>query len=270
MTFLHKLARRLARLKDLTPIAVAAVSLAAAIMGCEQAGTSTQPITPTVSQLIVSPKAVTLQPDQLQDFMAVGLLSTGDTAQVDVTWSTSGGSVSATSTHGGRHYGQYKSGSCGTYQVTATAHPGNKFDVASVSVACPGTVASVVVNPSAATVPTGQALQLAATPQDSAGNPLSGLVMTWASSSPAVATVDSNGLTSGVAPGSATITAVSGGQSGTSTITVTSMPVASVTVSPAAPSVKAGQTVQLSATMKDANGNTLTGRTATWVSSNTG
>src|SRR5438046_10376110 len=95
MTFLHKLARRLARLKDLTPIAVAAVSLAAAIMGCEQAGTSTQPITPTISQLIVSPKAVTLQPDQLQDFMAVGLLSTGDTAQVDVTWSTSGGSVSA-------------------------------------------------------------------------------------------------------------------------------------------------------------------------------
>ncbi len=169
MTFLHKLARRLARLKDLTPIAVAAVSLAAAIMGCEQAGTSTQPITPTVSQLIVSPKAVTLQPDQLQDFMAVGLLSTGDTAQVDVTWSTSGGSVAATSTHGGRHYGQYKSGSCGTYQVTATAHPGNKFDVASVSVACPATVASVVVSPPVASVPKGQSQQLTATPDDARG-----------------------------------------------------------------------------------------------------
>src|SRR5437773_273609 len=271
MTFLHKLARRLARLKDLTPIAVAAVSLAAAITGCEQAGTSTQPITPTISQLIVSPKAVTLQPDQLQDFMAVGLLSTGDTAQVDVTWSTSGGSVSATSTHGGRHYGQYKSGSCGTYQVTATAHPGNKFDVASVNVACPGTVASVVVSPTSATVPRGQALQLAATPEDSAGNPLSGWTMTWASSNPAVAMVDSNGLTSGVAPGSASITAASGGQSGTSTITVTTaaaVPVATVTVSPSAPTVTVGQTVQLSVTTKDASGNTLTGRTATWVTSN--
>ena len=272
MTFLHKLARRLARLKDRTPIAVAAASLAAAIVGCEQPSVSTQPITPTVSQLIISPKAVTVQPGQLQDFMAVGLLSTGDTAQqLDVTWSTSGGSVSATSTHGGRHYGQYKSGSCGSYQVTATAHPGNKFDVASVNVACPGTVASVAVSPAAATVLAGQTLQLTATPKDSAGNPLSGWAMTWASSNPAVTTVDSSGLTSGVAPGSATITAVSGGQSGTSTITVTttSVSVASVTVSPATPSVTVGQTVQLSATMKDANSNTLTGRTATWVSSNT-
>src|SRR5947207_5319703 len=263
MTFLHKLARRLARLKDLTPIAVAAVSLAAAIMGCEQAGTSTQPITPTISQLIVSPKAVTLQPDQLQDFMAVGLLSTGDTAQVDVTWSTSGGSVSATITHGGRHYGQYKSGSCGTYQVTATAHPGNKFDVASVNVACPGTVASVVVSPTSATVPRGQALQLAATPEDSVGNPLSGWTMTWASSNPAVATVDSNGLTSGVAAGPATITAATGGQSGAPTImgtAVPSVPVASVVVTPASATVPVGQTVPLSATPKDAGGNALSGR----------
>src|SRR6266571_6551006 len=156
MTFLHKLSQRLARLKDRNVIAGAAVSAAAAILGCELPSRSTEPITPTVSQLIVSPKAVTLQQDQAQDFMAVGLLSTGDTAQVDVTWSTSGGSVAATSTHGGRHYGQYKSGSCGTYQVTATAHPGNKFDVASVSVACPGTVASVVVSPAVASVPRGQ------------------------------------------------------------------------------------------------------------------
>src|SRR5207237_8968647 len=130
-----------------------------------------------VSQLIVSPKAVTLQPGQLQDFMAVGLTSTGDTAQTDVAWSATGGTVAATGTHGGRHLGQYKPGSCGTYTVTATAHPGNKFDVASVNVACPGTVASVVVSPTSASVPRGQALQLAATPEDSAGNPLSGWTM---------------------------------------------------------------------------------------------
>src|SRR5204863_2192868 len=45
-------------------------------------------------------------------------------------------------------------------------------------------------------------------------------------------------------------------------------PVASVTVTPAPASVPTGQTVQLTATLKDANGNTLTGRTVTWASSN--
>src|SRR5207245_4576237 len=59
------------------------------------------------------------------------------------------------------------------------------------------------------------------------------------------------------------------GQSGTAAITVTSVPVASVTVSPAPASVQAGQTLQLTATPKDVNGNPLTGRTITWSSSNT-
>jgi len=70
--------------------------------------------------------------------------------------------------------------------------------------------------------------------------------------------------------GSATITATAEGKSGTSAITVTAVtvPVATVTVSPASASVPAGQTVQLSATPKDASGNALTGRTITWGSSN--
>src|SRR6266550_4012641 len=46
-------------------------------------------------------------------------------------------------------------------------------------------------------------------------------------------------------------------------------PVASVTVSPAAPSVSVGATAQLTATPKDSGGTALTGRTVTWASSNT-
>src|SRR5207245_2225103 len=46
-------------------------------------------------------------------------------------------------------------------------------------------------------------------------------------------------------------------------------PVASVTVSPAAPSVSVGATAQLPATLKDASGTTLTGRTVAWTSSTT-
>src|SRR5207248_2333454 len=70
-------------------------------------------------------------------------------------------------------------------------------------------------------------------------------------------------------PGTATITAASEGKSGTSTITVTPVPVASVEVTPATASVQAGQTVQLTATPRDAGGTPLSGRTVTWSSSNT-
>src|SRR5207302_4374386 len=68
---------------------------------------------------------------------------------------------------------------------------------------------------------------------------------------------------------SATITATSEGKSGTSSITVTNVPVATVDVTPPSASVPAGQTVQLTATPKDANGAPLSGRTVTWSSANT-
>src|SRR5207247_2865652 len=85
----------------------------------------------------------------------------------------------------------------------------------------------------------------------------------------AVATVDGTGLVSGAGAGSATITATSEGHSGSASITVSTVPVASVSVSPASAALPVGQTVQLTATPQDANGNPLSGRTVSWASSNT-
>src|SRR2546427_381032 len=82
-------------------------------------------------------------------------------------------------------------------------------------------VASVTVTPASGTVSAGSSLQLTATPKDGNGNPLVGRTVTWQSSNTAAATVNGSGLVSGVAAGSATITATSEGQSGTSAITVT-------------------------------------------------
>src|SRR5206468_10532504 len=96
-----------------------------------------------------------------------------------------------------------------------------------------------------------------------------GRTVTWSSSNTAVATVSNSGLVSGVTPGTATITATSEGKSGTSSVTVTNVPVATVDVTPPSASVQAGQTVQLTATPKDAGGTPLSGRTVTWSSSNT-
>ena len=85
------------------------------------------------------------------------------------------------------------------------------------------------------------------------------------------------GLSAGVAyqfqlvafRGTLNVDAVFGGLSNVAsgTTTASSAPVATVTVSPATASVVVGATQQVTAILKDANGNTLTGRTVTWASS---
>src|SRR5207244_772835 len=171
----------------------AAVLAAAALFGCEQPASVTDS-TPTVSSLVVSPQAITLLPNQVADFMAVGFTSTGDTAQMSVTWSVTSGAITDTASNGGRHYGHYKAGSdTGTFKVVATGHPGGKTADATVTVtAVP--VASAVVSPAVASVPVGGAVQLTATTKDSAGNVLTGRRGTWASRSTAVATPSASGL----------------------------------------------------------------------------
>ena len=266
MTFTYKLAQRLARLKHRT--AIAAAIAVATIVSCELPVRSTGSGS-TITQLVVAPKNVTLQPSQTYDFVAVGFTATGDSANISVTWSASSGGV-ASSSAGKRHYGQYSNATCGAFKVVATSNPGALSDTALVTVlGCTVPVATVTVTPASATVRTGQAVQLTATPKDANGTPLAGRVVTWASNNTALAVVDGNGNVTGMAVGSATITATSEGQQGTATITVTNIPVASVTVSPSPASVVVGQTVQLTATPRDANGNALTGRVMTWASNNT-
>jgi len=267
MTFKHKLAHRLALLRD-RGVVVAVAGLALLwVASCEKPVSVTEPNS-SVAQLVVSPKVVTLQENQVQDFLAVGLTATGDTADISVTWSATVGTVD-TSTSGKRHYGHYHNGGCGPSKLVARSHPGDFTDTATITVACPpAPVASVSLTPAAASVLTGQTVQLTATPKDANGNPLGGRVVTWSSDNTTIATVSASGLVTANAVGSATITATSEGQSGASAITVSTVPVASVAVSPATASLSVGQTVLLTATPKDANGNPLTGRAVTWSTDN--
>src|SRR5258706_63531 len=268
MTFKHKRAHRLALLRA-RGVVVAVAGLALLwVASCKKPVSVTEPNS-SVAQLVVSPKVVTLQENQVQDFLAVGLTATGDTADISVTWSATVGTVD-TSTSGKRHYGHYHNGGCRPSQLVARSHPGDFTDTATITVACPpAPVASVSLTPAAASVLTGQTVQLTATPKDANGNPLGGRVVTWSSDNTTIATVSASGLVTANAVGSATITATSEGQSGASAITVSTVPVASLAVSPATASLSVGQTALLTATPKDANGNPLTGRPLTWSASNT-
>jgi hypothetical protein len=129
-------------------------------------------------------------------------------------------------------------------------------------------VATVEVSPQLATVAVGSTLQLTAATLDAGGELLFGRTITWSSDAPQFATVSPSGLVTGVAVGSATISATSEGKVGTSSVTVTATPepVASVEVTPGAASLGVGSTVQLTATPKNAAGQPLTGRVVTWGS----
>jgi Big-like domain-containing protein len=160
--------------------------------------------------------------------------------------------------------------------LNADAIFGASSNVASVSTpaqpAPPPEVASVSVSPSSASIGVGATTTLQATVRDGSGNVMAGQTVSWSTSDAGVATVSSAGVVSGAAAGSATITATSAGKSGTSAITVSAAPppvpvVTTVTVSPSAPSVNVGATVALTATVRDAQGNVMTGQTIAWSTS---
>ena len=138
----------------------------------------------------------------------------------------------------------------------------------------------IAVSLDRASLPVGQTTTATATLRDDDGVVVSAASggATWTSSDPSVATVtsigDNTATVTAVRAGTATITAAADGVTGSTTVTVASTapapaPIASVEVTPAAPTVAVGATQQLTATPKDAAGNALSGRpAATWTSGN--
>jgi uncharacterized protein YjdB len=176
-----------------------------------------------------------------------------------VTWSSSNNTVATVSTTG-----VVTGVASGTATITATS--GGQSGTSTITVT-PVPTGSVTVTPDVGSVIVGQTITLTATVRDIENNVINGATVTWGTSSASIATVN-NGVVTGVAPGTATITAAHGGKSGASTITVRPIPVASVTVSPNAVTLGLGGTRQLTATPRSATGAPLSGRTVAWSSSN--
>lgn len=188
-----------------------------------------------------------------------------------VSWSTSSGSTAAVSSDG-----VVAGIAAGSATITATSAGKSGTSVVTVTDVPPPTpvVTTVTVSPSNPSIQTGATATLSATVKDAQGNVMAGQTISWSSNSTGVATVNSAGVVTGVAAGSATITASCAGKSGTATVTVTSAPpptpvVTTVTVSPPSASVVAGNTVTLSASVKDQQGNVMTGQAVNWSSNNT-
>ncbi|HVL61839.1 MAG TPA: family 10 glycosylhydrolase [Microbacterium sp.] len=102
---------------------------------------------------------------------------------------------------------------------------------------------------------------------DSAGVPLEGRAVTWASVAAGVAAVDSVGEVVALTPGATDISATIEGRTASQPLQVWPQPVVSVTISPATVSVPQFHKVKFTATARDRRGKALSGRAVTWSSS---
>ena len=116
---------------------------------------------------------------------------------------------------------------------------------------------------------TGVSVTVTADIRDQNGSVVTGKTVAWASSTPAVATIDASGTLKAVSVGTSTITATVDGKSGSAIVTVIGPVVASVVLTAPTGSIVPGQTITLVATLKDRTGAVLSGRTITWKSSDT-
>ncbi len=241
-----------------TAVGAGTTTITATCGGKTGSGTLTVPN--PVASVTVTPASVSTWPGGTQQFSATLADASGNTLTGrTVAWSVSNPNIATVSSSTGLATGV----SDGVVTVTASAE--GKTGSATLTVSTP--VASVTVSPSAPSVVAGTTRQLAATVKDAAGNTLTGRAVTWSTGNASVATVNgATGVVTGVSSGITTISATSDGKTGHATVTVLA-PVATVTVSPATASIAAGGTQLFTATLKDADGNTLTGRIVTWSTS---
>ncbi|HEU6452927.1 MAG TPA: Ig-like domain-containing protein [Gemmatimonadaceae bacterium] len=216
-----------------------------------------------VSSVVVTPDTATLVVGASKQLTAKTYDAGGtELSGRTITWSSSNEDVASVSSSG-----KVLAVAPGSATITATSE--GKSDKATITVVAP--VSSVVVSPDSISVIVGKTSTLTATVKDASGNTLTGRDVTWKSDNTGVATVDANGVVTGVSAGTTTVTATSGGKSGSAKVVVTLEPVARVTVVDLAhpespPSVVQGQTLQLAALLADADGNALLDRVVTWAS----
>ncbi len=131
-------------------------------------------------------------------------------------------------------------------------------------------VATVAVVPESLQLEVGATRQIAVLLRDAFRTPLTGRQVAWQSSNPTVASVSNSGVVTGLVASTqpVRITALSEGLSAGVDVSVTAASVASVTVTPTSTTLELGVAQQLTATLRDTRGNTLTGRTVAWSSSN--
>ena len=208
-------------------------------------------VTPTTAQLTALGATVQLSAEVRDQN---GNVMTG----AAVTWSSGDAAVATVDATG-----QVTAVGNGTVMVSATA--GSASGSATVMVA--QEVRAVIVAPAADTLVAGDTLRLSAEARDANGHAVAGAEFTWASSDASVAVMDEAGLLTGVGTGEVEVSATTSAVTGVAAIVIVAPMPTSLAVTPDTVAFTAlGATVQLSAEVRDQNGNVMTGAAVTWSS----
>jgi uncharacterized protein YjdB len=159
----------------------------------------------------------------------------------------------------------------GSATITATSE--GQTGTAALAVApsptAPAPVASMTLSVSP-TLTIGQSTQAVVTLKDSSGNVLTGRTVTWVSTDASIVNVSSSGSVTALKAGGVTISAsVSGGVSASAVVSAVAPPAAvrNITLTAGTTQLKIGQLTQITAVVRDANGNVMSGVPVTFTSS---
>ena len=229
---------------------------------------------PVLQSITVSPTSASISVGATQQFTATGHYSNGSTQTLTsgTTWSSSSttyATIGAT--------GLATGVAAGSTNITASSGGVVSTPAAALAVtASTPVLQSITISPTSASIAVGATQLFTATGHYSNGSTqtlASGV--TWSSSATTHATIGATGLATGVAAGSTSITASSGGVVSTPAaalaVTAAAPPVLqSITVSPTSASISVGATQQFTATGHYSNGTTQTLTSGvTWNSSST-
>jgi hypothetical protein len=219
----------------------------------------------TLVSLAITPANPSMAAGQTQQFTATGTFSDGSMQNVSssVTWTSSSIAVATISSTG-----LATSVAQGSTNISAASGGVNASTKLTVTSA---TLVAITVTPAGASLPKGTSQQYSAEGQFSDGTSSNITAsVTWSSTATAFVTINSSGLAQAVGVGSATISATSGSTTGFTGVTVVPPVLVSLAITPANPSIAAGQTEQFTATgtFSDQSTQNLSS-TVTWSSGST-
>jgi hypothetical protein len=165
--------------------------------------------------------------------------------------------------------GRVKALRAGSYRITASTASRAAGAPAPITLEVPVTVTwsalqSLAVTADSGALYTGVTLAHRARGYDADRFERAGLVTTWRSSDPAVASVDRFGNVTGLKPGPVTITATAENLTTEKRYTVLANPVASLEIAALEPTIRTGDVIHVKATAKRANGTAVPDAPITW------
>jgi parallel beta-helix repeat protein len=213
-----------------------------------------------LSYILVTPATANVVANANQVFTAAGYdalnnLITG----LSFTWSTNVGMMMS----GNTFMAQTTAGVTGYVRATSGLVSGD-----AIVTIVPGALNHIDVAPATLSAAAGSQTQFTAVGRDVYNNAIAGLTFAWATN---VGTISASGLFTAqtTAGATGTVTATSGGITGTASVTIIAAPLSYIIVTPGTASVVVGTTQSFSAVGYDALNNVIPGVTFTW-SSNVG